>query len=77
VTWERPWFPNQGNRVLEISARKGGSIMAAILLLLLVVAVLFGVGAAVHALWWVAIALLVIWLLGWVAHGSGRRWYYW
>jgi hypothetical protein len=51
--------------------------MVAILLLLLVIAVLFGVGTAVHALWWVAIALLVIWALGWLAHGSGRRWYYW
>jgi hypothetical protein len=38
--------------------------MMLMLLLLLVVLVLFGAGFALHVLWWVAIAALVLWLLG-------------
>jgi hypothetical protein len=38
--------------------------MLLMLLLLLVVLVLFGAGFALHVLWWVAIAALVLWLLG-------------
>jgi hypothetical protein len=38
--------------------------MLLMLLLLLVVLVLFGAGFALHLLWWVAIAALVLWLLG-------------
>jgi hypothetical protein len=37
--------------------------MMLLLLLLLVVLVLFGAGFALHVLWWVAIAALVLWLL--------------
>jgi hypothetical protein len=37
--------------------------MLLMLLLLLVVLVLFGAGFALHVLWWVAIAALVLWLL--------------
>lgn len=50
--------------------------MAAIILLLLI-AILFGVGFAVKALLWIAIVLLALWLIGWLAHPTGRRWYYW
>jgi hypothetical protein len=56
---------------------QGGWRMAAILLLALIAFVLFGVGFAVHFLWWIAIAAAVIWLLGFAAHGSSNRWYYW
>ena len=38
--------------------------MLLMLLLLLVVLVLFGAGFALHVLWWVAIAALVLWLVG-------------
>ena len=38
--------------------------MMLMLLLLLVVLVLFGAGFALRVLWWVAIAALVLWLLG-------------
>jgi hypothetical protein len=38
--------------------------MLLMLLLLLVVLVLFGAGFALHLLWWVAIAALVLWLIG-------------
>ena len=52
--------------------------MAALLLVLLLALVLFGAGFAVKVLWWVAIAVLVLWLIGFVARGAeGARWYRW
>ncbi|MFF2144349.1 hydrophobic protein [Kitasatospora sp. NPDC058190] len=36
--------------------------------------ILGGVGFAVHALWWIALAVPVLWTLGFVlAEGGGRR----
>jgi steroid 5-alpha reductase family enzyme len=50
----------------------------ALVLFLLLVAILFGAGAALHALWWVAIIALALWLVGFaVGPRAGRRWYYW
>ena len=55
--------------------------MAVILLILLIAVILGGLGFAVHVLWWVALAVLVLWLLGFLlggaaAHSGGRRrWY--
>ncbi|MEV2224783.1 hypothetical protein AB0E01_33605 [Nocardia vinacea] len=56
--------------------------MVALLLVLLLALVLFGVGFVVKALWWVAIAVLVIWALGFVFRsadtaGTRGRWYRW
>lgn len=56
--------------------------MVPILLVLLLAIILFGVGFAVKALWWIALAVLVVWLLGFLfrgaAAGGGRaRWYRW
>jgi uncharacterized membrane protein len=51
--------------------------MALALILLLLVLILFGIGIAVKALLIVAAVLAVLWLLGWLAHPTGRRWYYW
>ena len=56
--------------------------MVPVLLVLLLAVLLFGVGFAVKALWWVALAVLVVWLLGFVMRGTtaggGRsRWYRW
>lgn len=53
--------------------------MVPLLLVLLLALVLFGAGFALKVLWWVALAVLVIWLLGFVARpkGSGGRWYHW
>lgn len=55
--------------------------MVPLLLVLLLVLVLFGAGFALKALWWIAVIVLVVWLLGFVARsGSGagrRRWYRW
>ncbi|MFE3038056.1 hydrophobic protein [Streptomyces canus] len=56
--------------------------MIAILLVLLLVLILFGAGFAVKILWWIALAVLVLWLLGFLMRGTtsggGRgRWYRW
>ena len=51
--------------------------MVALVLFLLLVAILFGAGTALHALWWIAIIALAFWLVGFVARPGGRRWYYW
>lgn len=54
--------------------------MAAILLILLIAVILGGLGFAVHVLWWVALAVLVLWLIGFAVGGAAvgggrRRWY--
>ena len=57
--------------------------MGIILLVLLLALILGGLGFAVHILWWIALVVLVIWLLGFLfraAEGGGRsrgRWYRW
>ncbi|MET9441092.1 hydrophobic protein [Streptomyces sp. NPDC006610] len=56
--------------------------MIPLLLVLLLAVILFGAGFAVKILWWIALAVLVLWLLGFVARstsaGGGRsRWYRW
>ncbi|MFE5813004.1 MULTISPECIES: hydrophobic protein [unclassified Streptomyces] len=56
--------------------------MVPLLLVLLLAVILFGAGFAVKILWWVALAVLVVWLLGFVMRstsvGGGRgRWYRW
>ena len=50
-------------------------LIAAVLLLALI---LGGLGFAVHVLWWIALAVLVVWLLGFLFRGGPRgRWYRW
>jgi hypothetical protein len=52
--------------------------MVALIVLLLIVAVFGGLGFAVHVLWFVLIAALILWVLGFLVGGakSGRRrWY--
>ncbi|MBM9510420.1 hydrophobic protein [Actinacidiphila acididurans] len=57
--------------------------MAVVALVLLLALVLGGLGFALHVLWWIALAVLVLWLLGFVFRsagaGTGRRsrWYRW
>ncbi|AYF79017.1 hydrophobic protein [Nocardia yunnanensis] len=56
--------------------------MAVLLLVLLLAIVFAGLGFLVKVLWWVALAVLVIWLLGFVfrsadAAGGRGRWYRW
>jgi hypothetical protein len=51
--------------------------MVPVLLFLLLVAVLFGAGAAVHTLWWIAVIALAVWVAGFLARPTGGRWYRW
>lgn len=53
--------------------------MLIILLVLLLALILGGLGFAIHVLWWIALAVLVIWLLGFLfrSAGGGSRWYRW
>jgi hypothetical protein len=67
--------------------------MAVILVALLVVLILFGIGFAIHILWWLALAALIVWVLGfflrvgdtvarprrrnWFNRAPRRSWYYW
>jgi membrane protein YdbS with pleckstrin-like domain len=55
--------------------------MGIILLVLLLAIILGGLGFAIHVLWWIALAVLVLWLVGFlfrVGEGTSRsRWYRW
>jgi membrane protein YdbS with pleckstrin-like domain len=61
--------------------RKEYNFMAIILLVLLLAIILGGLGFAIHVLWWIALAVLVLWLVGFlvrVGEGTSRgRWYRW
>jgi hypothetical protein len=52
--------------------------MFALIVLLLILALFGGLGFAVHALWFVLIAALVLWAIGFFvgSAGSGRRGWY-
>jgi hypothetical protein len=57
-----------------------GNVMGPLLLVLLLALILGGVGFAVHVLWWVALVVLVLWVLGFFFRGAGEargRWYRW
>jgi hypothetical protein len=52
--------------------------MVALLALVLILAIFGGLGFAVHVLWYVLIAALLLWLVGFFVGGAasgGRRWY--
>ncbi len=55
--------------------------MTALIALILILAIFGGLGFAVHALWYVLIAALILWLIGFFIGGAeagGRRtWYGW
>ncbi|MEU5048859.1 hydrophobic protein [Streptomyces sp. NPDC021096] len=51
--------------------------MLPLLLVLLLVLILFGAGFALKVLWWIAIIVLILWLLGFVMRSGGGRWYRW
>ena len=57
--------------------------MLLILAIFLIALILAGLGFAIHVLWWIALIVLAIWLLGFLfrtAEGAGtrrRRWYRW
>jgi hypothetical protein len=52
--------------------------MGLLIAVLLLALILGGIGFAVHALWWIALVLLVVWIVGFFARGAeGARWYRW
>lgn len=53
--------------------------MPIVIVVLLLALLLFGLGFALHLLWWLALIVLVLWLLGFVLRGPQRsgRWYRW
>jgi hypothetical protein len=72
-----------GNRIpFWVAVQKEGNpLMGIILLVLLLALILGGLGFAIHILWWIALVVLVIWLIGFVVRvgegGSRGRWYRW
>jgi hypothetical protein len=56
--------------------------MVALIVLLLILAIFGGLGFAAHILWFILIAAVILWLIGFLVGGveSGigrRRWYRW
>ncbi|MEU8699537.1 hydrophobic protein [Streptomyces sp. NPDC048680] len=56
--------------------------MVPLLLVLLLALILFGLGFALKILWWIAIIVLAVWLLGFLVRSAGAggkrgRWYRW
>ena len=52
--------------------------MVALIVLLLILAIFGGFGFALHILWWILIAAIILWALGFLLRGSGGgRWYNW
>jgi len=71
----------EDNRWLAPDGPLKGRLMGIILLVLLLALILGGLGFAIHILWWIALVVLVIWLIGFVVRmgeGTSRgRWYRW
>ena len=69
----RCWIPD--------GPAKGKGPWGIILLVLLLALILGGLGFAIHILWWIALVVLVIWLIGFavrMGEGTSRgRWYRW
>lgn len=67
----------------ETASHRRGITMAIVLAVLILAIILGGLGFAIHVLWWIALAVLVIWLLGFLFRGAEaaatprRRWYRW
>jgi hypothetical protein len=61
--------------------QRGIKLMALVLLVLLLALLLGGLGFAIHILWWIALIVLVVWVLGFAIRvgegGSRGRWYRW
>jgi hypothetical protein len=54
--------------------------MPIVIAVLILALILGGLGFAIHVLWWIALALLVIWLLGFLFRTTGASrgtWYRW
>ncbi len=60
-----------------ISTKGRTSAMCVLFAFLLFTALLFGLGFALHVLWWIAFIFLIFWLIGLAIRPRGGRWYYW
>jgi len=64
-----------------VFATRKGERMVALIVLLLILAIFGGLGFAAHFLWFVLIAAVILWLIGFFvggvadAAGGRRRWY--
>lgn len=56
---------------------EGGHTVVVVLLVALLIALAFGAGFALEVLWYVALALLAVWVIGFFARGAERTWYRW
>jgi hypothetical protein len=66
-------IPERDDVAKEVTGKMG-----AVLLVLLLALILGGLGFAVHVLWWIALIVLAIWLVGFfVRSAEGSRWYRW
>jgi hypothetical protein len=74
-------WPGTRDRVLGGSLERRNQLMGIILLVLLLALILGGLGFAIHILWWIALIVLVVWLVGFLVRmgeGTSRgRWYRW
>lgn len=72
--------PGNGGRAEDgptAPAAFGGDVMVPLLLVLLVILILVGAGFALEVLWYIAIAVLVLWVLGFLMRSGDGRWYRW
>jgi len=51
--------------------------MLPLILFFIIVAIVAGLGFALHILFYVAIVLFILWIIGFFARGGRGRWYYW
>jgi hypothetical protein len=84
LVWQRRRPASRSPRVARVISRVNRSPITVIFAALVLVLVLGGLGFAIHALWWLALIALVVWLLGFflrvgetIAKPPRRRWYYW
>ena len=49
--------------------------MAAIIALILILAIFGGLGFAIHILWYVLIAAVILWVIGFLVGGTRGSWY--
>jgi hypothetical protein len=71
------WFSAPDRRELRTSRER--RVVALLLIVLLLILILGGLGLAVlKLLFWIALIMLVLWVIGFFVRGAeGARWYRW
>ncbi|HXL90786.1 MAG TPA: hypothetical protein VN969_17700 [Streptosporangiaceae bacterium] len=74
-------FQSRPRQEVGASLPREDHLMGIILLVLLLAVILGGLGFAIHILWWIALVVLFVWLIGFAVRageGASRsRWYRW